>query len=386
MKSSRSDKVTAKPTPHARPFSTGDRGGPKGVLGGTPTTAPGLSGSWTRFWFTPIDPIGLHVVRLLTGLLLLGWILLTFWGNVASFVGSYGWMDIRAFEEATRLSGGAFSPGWSIAYLFGANGTALTAFFWTSVAVVVLFTLGIYPRVTAVLAWIVVASFTANPAFEFEGDALLLMLTFYLMIGYVLLGQRAPGNSLLSRLFGSLRTWPLSAREHDDVELRRSVSANLALRLIQVHLAIVFVTSGLHKLQFGDWWAGVALWFPLHPPFKTTLAEAMANKPHADLYLSMLNIATYATLAWQIGFPLFAWRPRWRLVLIGGAAMGWLGSAFLWNLPVIGPAIMIACLSFVSPAGWQRTLGWLPGRADRLSAARDQQSAIKSTESVSAVS
>src|SRR5262249_10175398 len=262
--------------------------------------------------------------------------------------------------EATRLANGVFSPGWSVAYWCGGDPTALVAFFWSSVAVVVLFTLGVFPRLTAVLAWVVVASFTANPAFEYEGDALLLMLTFYLMIGYMLLGQRAPGHSLLSRLLGSPRTWPLAAREHDDVEPRRSVGASLALRLIQVHLAVLFVTSGLHKLQFGDWWAGVALWFPLHPPFKTTLAEAMVNKPHVETYFALLNIGAYATLAWQIGFPLFAWRPRWRPVLISGAVIGWLGAAFMWELPIIGPAILIGCLSFVSPAGWHRLLSWLP--------------------------
>src|SRR5262249_20056791 len=288
--------------------------------------------------------------------------------------------------EATRLANGVFSPGWSVAYWCGGDPTALVAFFWSSVAVVVLFTLGVFPRLTAVLAWVVVASFTANPAFEYEGDALLLMLTFYLMIGYMLLGQRAPGHSLLSRLLGSPRTWPLAAREHDDVEPRRSVGASLALRLIQVHLAVLFVTSGLHKLQFGDWWAGVALWFPLHPPFKTTLAEAMANKAQAATYLSLLNIATYATLAWQIGFPLFAWRPRWRPVLIGGAIIGWIGGAFLWGLPLVGPAMMIGSASFVSPAGWRRALAWLPRRISREAARSSQPSGIKSPKSVGAVS
>jgi hypothetical protein len=339
-----------------------------------------------KFWFAPIDAVGLHVVRVLTGLLLLAWLLLTFHGNVANFVGPNGWLDVRAFGEATRLSNGVFSPGWSIAYACGANETALAAFFWASVAVLMLFTLGVYPRLSAVLAWVVVASFTANPAFEYEGDALLLMLSFYLMIGYLLLGQRAPGRSWPWRLLGSLRTWPFTARERDSSEPRPSVAANLALRLIQVHLAIVFVTSGLHKLQFGDWWAGVALWFPLHPPFQTTLAEALVNKPHADAYLALLNIGTYAVLAFQIGFPLFAWRPRWRPVLIGGGIVGWIGTAFLWGLPLIGPAMLIGCLSFVSPAGWRRAASWLPKWRRQESERADRESGIRNQESVGAVS
>ena len=166
----------------------------------------------------------------------------------------------------------------------------------------------------------------------------------------------------------------------------KSIAANLAIRLLQVHFAIVMVTSGLHKLQIGDWWAGVALWFPLHPPFKTTLADVLVNKPYVNTYFSLLNIATYFTLAWQIGFPLFAWRPRWRIVLLGGGAIGWLAGAFLWQLPLIGPAFLIACLSFVSPAGWHRVLGWLPRQSSQQSAVSSQQPEIKRQASVGAVS
>ena len=37
-------------------------------------SAAGPIHSWVRFWFTPVDPVGLHAVRLLTGLLLLAWL------------------------------------------------------------------------------------------------------------------------------------------------------------------------------------------------------------------------------------------------------------------------------------------------------------------------
>jgi hypothetical protein len=317
----------------------------------------GLVRAWLRFWFTPADPIGLHVVRMLTGLLLLAWLLLTYRTQLDSFLGLNGWLDAKAFGEASRMPDGVFTPSWSVLYLFGADPIWLRIVFWASVAVVGLFTLGVLPRVTAVLAWVIVASFTANPAFEYEGDALLQMLTFYLMVGYLFSGLMHGHGELRARLLREIVTWPVSPRT-----AVRGLGANIALRLLQVHLALVIVTSGLHKLQFGDWWAGVALWFPLHPPFEATLAEAQANKAHAELYLSLLNIGAYATLVWQIGFPLFAWRPRWRPVLLGGAFIGLLAGVFLWRLPVIGPAFFIGCLAFVTPAEWQRVLSWLPAR------------------------
>src|SRR5207247_77540 len=138
-------------------------------------------------------------------------------------------------------------------------------------------------------------------------------------------------------------------------ERRPSIGANMALRLLQVHFAIVLVAAGLHKLQFGDWWAGVALWYPLHPPFETTLDKVRSLAPGATTYLTWLSLAAYAVLAWQIGFPLFAWRTGWwRLLLIGGGIVSWAGVAWVWDLPLFGPAILIGCLSYLTSAEWQR--------------------------------
>jgi hypothetical protein len=65
-------------------------------------------------------------------------------------------------------------------------------------------------------------------------------------------------------------------------------------------------------------------------------------------------------LAWQLTFPLFAWKPRWRLVLLGGAALGWLGTALVYGMPVFGPAYFLGCLTFLTAAEWRRALAWLP--------------------------
>jgi hypothetical protein len=306
-----------------------------------------------RFWFTPVDPIGLHAVRLLAGLLFLAW-LLPLAGHRDSLFGLDGWFDRQAYAEVAALQESPFKPlGWSALYAYGSNPRALAAFYGVSVAVLILFTLGVAPRVTSILTWIVVASFTANPALDSDADILLVILAFYLMLGYVLLGQRGTGRPLLGRLLGP---GPLAFLRRSTAP-EPSLGANIALRLLQVHLAIVILTSGLHKLQFGEWWAGGVLWFPLHPPFETTLAQARALAPQREVYMGFLSAAAYAVLAWQIGFPLFAWRPGWRFVLVGGAVVGWLGTALVCRLPLVGPAVLIGCLTFVSPAGWRRLIG-----------------------------
>jgi hypothetical protein len=324
-----------------------------------PAPTGGLIQSWVRFWFTPVDPIGLHVVRVLAGLLFLSY-LLPFAGQVDSLFGLQGWFDVRAYTDMARIpdNGTDVLNYWSLLFLCGSSAQLLHAVYWGSVAVVALFTLGVCTRLTSILTWVAIASFTTTPAIIFDADCLLGILAFYLMVGYALLGLGQSKESSITAWLGFV-PWLLGRSPG-----RPSVAANVALRLLQVHFAIVIVTSGLHKLQFGDWWAGVALWFPLYPPFTTTLAEAMEHQQMREYYLGMLSIAAYAMLIWQIGFPLFAWRPRWRLVLVGGTIIGWLGTAFIYRLPLFGPAFFIGSLTFITAEEWHRLftrLGALPG-------------------------
>jgi hypothetical protein len=313
----------------------------------------GLILAWVRFWFTPVAPIGLHTIRLLAGMLFLAW-LLPLAGQREALFGLTGWFDRTAYADASRLLGGPPQPiSWSVLYICGSNSTVLSAVYWLAIGVLVSFTLGLWPRFTAVLTWVIVLSFMANPASAAEADALLSILAFYLMIGYGLPGLGDFRQSWAARVAGPKATWPLSlllgrARNETD----ESLGANLALRLMQVHFAVVVFVNGLHKLQFGDWWSGVALWYALHPPFQTVLGKVRLSPGQADSYLAMLSVAAYAVLAWQIAFPCFAWRSRWRLILLGGAAISWCGTALVYDLPLFGPTLFVGCLSYLSAAEW----------------------------------
>jgi hypothetical protein len=321
-----------------------------------------------QFWFRPADRIGLHVVRVAAGLVFLAW-LLPLAGDAEAVFGLTGWFDDQAYREAGRIVGGPPQPiTWSIVYLFGSNAGLLTAFYWLSIVVLVLFTAGLWTRLTSLLTWVIVASFTASPAFGSDADSLLLLLSLYLMVGYVLLGLTDRDQPLHSRLLGEVPgTFSGPAQEKVPGTFSRpSIAVNVALRLLQVHVAIVMVASGLHKLQFGDWWAGFALWYPLHPVME--MSEKTTGAAAGDGSSLVLGLAAYAVLAWQIAFPAFAWKPRWRPVLLGGALIGGLGCAFLYRVPTFGPALFAACLAYVSAREWRRLFGvmaWVPGLGRR---------------------
>ena len=315
----------------------------------TAAAAVNLQRGWTSFWFSAVDPIGLHRLRFLAGLLFLAW-LLPLTGHQVELFGLNGWFDRAAYLEAadpTQFPGGAPAPiGWSLVYLFGTDTVLLNVFWWVSIGVLVLFTLGVATRITSVLTWLIVVSFLATPAASFDADFLLAMLAFYLMIGYVLLGVWSALNGDATS-FKAGFLWGKSRQP-----AAPSFAANLAVRLIQVHFAIVVVTSGLHKLQFGDWWAGVGLWYPLHPPFTLNADRMREIAGHAERALILLSIAQYTMLAWQLAFPAFAWRRRWRVLLLGGGVVGWVGCIFIYGVPLFGPVYLIGCLSYLTASEW----------------------------------
>ena len=349
---------------------------------GTPGMFRGLARAWVQFWFTPADPVGLNWLRVLVGVALLCW-LLPFAGNLEAFYSLLGWFDLQAYQEAVQMPEGPPPISWSILYLCGSSMAMLEAVYWSSLAVLALFTLGIAPRITAVLTWIIVVSFTANPAMIDDAEALLPVLAFYLMLGYVLQGPRRNSESWTSRLLGSKTTFLFSGwfRRDDEQPAEPSVAANIAVRLLQIHFAVAMVISGLHKLQFADWWAGAALWYPLHPPFRTTLEQMRAHAAHAIAYLTMLSIATYSILAWEIAFPLFAWRPRLRVLLVGGGIVGWLGAALIYELPMFGPVILIGCLSYLTTAEWR----WATDFLDRVIGLARRRPSVSETHAAAEV-
>ncbi len=326
---------------------------------------PGLFASWVNFWFAPSDPIGLHILRVLAGLLFLFW-LLPFAGSYAAFFGREGWFDARAYSEASQLPKEMLPPhlfGWSL-YLLSDNPFLPTAVYWGSIAVLVLFTLGVATRLTGLLTWVVVVSHTANPALAYDADPLLVMLAFYLMVGYLLLRQRDASQSLVTRLLGPSPLGLFDPQIWTEKPRPRSVGANLALRLFQINFAIAMVASALHKLQVKEWWNGQVPWFYLNRPFQTTPEQVQAYKIGAEDYLIYFSLATYLALAWQLFFPLFAWRRSLRFILLGGGVLSWIAYSFFLPLPLIGPIFMIGCLGFLTPAEWLSVLhllGRLPG-------------------------
>jgi predicted DCC family thiol-disulfide oxidoreductase YuxK len=137
---------------------------------------------------------------------------------------------------------------------------------------------------------------------------------------------------------------------------RSTISANLALRLIQLHLVFIYAMAGLAKVQGPSWWNGMALWGTMTAgEFVTRDFTALAGWP------MLVNFLTHASLALELLYPILVWIPVLRPLMIAGAIVLHLGIAIVApGLTEFGLVMIGANLAFLS-GSWLRSLA--TGRA-----------------------
>ena len=130
-----------------------------------------------------------------------------------------------------------------------------------------------------------------------------------------------------------------------------TVSANLALRLIQLHLVLIYGMAGLAKLQGQAWWTGMAIWGTLAAgEFSLLDFTWLAAWPY------VLNLMTHAALALELGYGVLIWVRVLRPLVIAAAVALHVGIALdAPGLTEFGLAMIAANLAFVS-GPWLRSL------------------------------
>ncbi len=307
---------------------------------------------WNTFFFSSADPTSLGLVRIAVGLLAF-WSLLVFGLDLHDYFGSTGWADpgaIRAIERPLAWSFWFLVPdGW------------LRPVWCLCLAALALFTAGLFSRVTAVLCWVIVVSTVRRVPIALYGfDQVLSTLTLYLAM------TGASGQAVSLDRF--LRRWQQSRAAAGRVIKRAggagrrvtpdepgrppaTVSANLALRLIQLHLVVIYGMAGLAKLQGPAWWNGTAIWKTMVTgEFVAIDFTALAAWP------LLVNVITHASLTLELLYPVLVWVKIVRPLLLAGLVAMHVGIAVMSPGLTEFALVMIAGnLAFVS-GPWLRGL------------------------------
>jgi predicted DCC family thiol-disulfide oxidoreductase YuxK len=306
---------------------------------------------WNDFFFSAADPTALGLLRLAIGLLA-GWSLFVLGLDLNDYFGSTGWAE----PSAIRALGRPLS--WSFWFLVPDGW--LTLVWWVCLAIFVMFAAGLFSRVTAVLSWVIVVSTVRRvPVALYGFDQILSALVFYLAV------TGASGQAVsLDRFW---RRWRQARAEAGRVTKHRgagarvipeepgaprpTVPANLGLRLIQLHLVVIYGMAGLSKLQGPSWWTGLAIWKTMTTgEFVSIDFTALAAWP------VLINVLTHASLTLEIVYPVLVWVRILRPLLLAGVVAMHVGIAIMSpGLFEFALAMIAANLAFVS-GSWLRGL------------------------------
>lgn len=282
--------------------------------------------AWNRFWFTPAAPHTLAAIRVLGGAMLLYTHVV--WSiQLEAFLGPHAFVDNAT---ALKLQDDWFT--WS--YLWYIESPALL---WTvhiaALVVLALFTLGLFTRVMSVLAFVITLSYCHRLHGALFGlDQVNAMLATYLML--------APCGEVYS-----LDRWLRARRPGEWVAPRASVSTNIAIRLIQLHMCVIYLFGGISKLRGQMWWDGSAVWGAIASlEYQSLDLTWMAN------YAWLIAALSHITVFWETFYCFTVW-PKWsRPVTLALAVAVHGGIAIALGMITFGLAMIIANLAFVSPA------------------------------------
>jgi hypothetical protein len=309
--------------------------------------------AWSDFFFEPADPTALGMIRLAVGGLLF-WNLAVLGLDLREYLGSDGWIGPEAAQHYLR----EHSP-WAWSFWFWVPDRWLYAAWAVSLIALALFTLGVGSRMTAVVAWIIAVSTVRRaPATLFGFDQMIATWTFYLA---------AFGASGQALSLDRYRLRRRGVRPRLDSAPAPTVGANLSLRMIQLHLALVYGTAGLSKLMGPEWWNGTAMeMIILTPEYRRFDLTPLAAFP---LILSSL---THAGLFLEISYPVLIWIRKLRPLVLAAIVGMHLGIDLVLGLTEFGLTMIAANLAFVS-GPWIRRVSSGAGQSRVLRSSTDRE-------------
>jgi hypothetical protein len=269
-----------------------------------------------HFFLAPSDPRWLGLFR--AGVSAVGLVQVwTLWPYLPQLYGNFGFIQWAVVETA----GDPWTPSigklcLAIEPLGASSTTCVHGVFAVYALSLAGLGVGFLTRLSAVSAWLAHALTVNSGYLSLYGvDTMLHVCLFY--------GVWMPIGSVFS-VDAWRRRWPPEA----------SAGATLALRVLQLHLCLIYLNTGLAKARGVQWWRGEALWRALmQPQFAVLDVSWMAEVPWVPL------VAGWIVIVIELGYPFLVWPRRTRALWVGatlalhlgiGVAMGlWLFSAIM---------------------------------------------------------
>ncbi|MBL9082351.1 MAG: hypothetical protein JNK76_11125 [Planctomycetales bacterium] len=303
------------------------------------TTAARFGDGWNRFWYLPSHPLPAAVLRIGTGLIAF-WMLLTLGFDLLRYFGPFGIVRVSMLEAIYPTD-----VSLRFSYLdFVQDSGTLQAVHYAGLAIVLAFTLGLWAPVTSILSLVVFLSyFHRGRMLTGVDEPVVAMLLFYLCF--------APTGACLSldAWLKRRRANSASATCSSLCDAAPTYTATIGLRLIQVHLALIYFMMFCATLQYNAvWWNGTAVWWLIARP-----ESALVDLRWLYQYPYLINFWTTSLIFFYLAFALLIWNRHARPLLVAISAIVWTGTAILTGLIPFCAAMFVAGLAFISAEQWK---------------------------------
>jgi hypothetical protein len=298
-----------------------------------------------HFFFSPFDSLPLALFRILIGLfgLCQTLFLSSSWLRIYGVNGYVEWFighelfSIKELPSIVNVANLLLPLGFQ-------DNTAVYIVTTIYVLALIGMTLGWRTRMMAIVAWL--SHFTicnTAMAFGYGVETFMHIGLFYLMF--------SPCAEYLS----------LDAKMGRTGQNKMSTQARFMIRVMQIHLCLVYFNAGFAKLQGEDWLNGQAIWYVL----------GNTNYSQYNLqFLADIPLVTKCISWWTLGietcFPLFMFWKRTRLfwwinILLLHIGIGVFMGLYMFGLVMILHNIA-AFMWLVCPSVWKRFADWVKYR------------------------
>jgi hypothetical protein len=315
---------------------------------------------WREFWFRPEPAYPLGLVRIAFGALAMAWTLSLLPGLYELF-GEDGVAPRQPLRGPFR---------WTVFDIWTSDGALLVGWAVLLVAAIAL-TVGWHSRIAALLVFLLILSFDRrNPFVLNSGDVLVRIEALFLAL--------SPCGAALS----------LDRRRRTGSLWSAATQSPWPLRLMQVQLSVIYLSSVQVKLTGSAWPQGTAVSYALR--LYDMLILRVPQWISTDALL--MNLATWGTMAIELSIGILIWNRRLRpWVLAAGVVMHTMIMITI-NVGFFSLAMFVLYLAFVPPESVRRLpdtiadivtkLRTLPGRLRRTRSENDETNISPSAERV----
>jgi len=263
------------------------------------------------------------------------------WGTQAAY-------DWEAFVA------GSLQAGQPSLYALSSSAVWADFLYFGTVVAAILFALGWHTRVVAVVFFVLLWSLhVRNPVVTNGGDNIMRIVLLYMIIARTdtfwswraYRGQRPPG------------------RLRQAVEPYAIVANNVALVACVVQVCVLYVTSGLFKVQGRMWQEGTALYYVMRTADYNTWPELTRL---IYQWPAVVVIATYAAVFVQVFLPVSLLDQRLKRVLLPLVLGMHLAIGLLMGLPYFSLFMIVTDLFFLRDKELRDTLAALKSHSRRI--------------------